>query len=78
MCGVSVVTWPWKVRRHTGQFEHVHWPLGHVQLPVLVHPQSGIVNGGGGGGGGRGLVVLTGWFGEPVLEPVFEADELWA
>lgn len=45
-----------RVRRHTGQFEHVHWPWAQVQLPVDVHPQSGILQGGGGGGGG--LVLM--------------------
>ena len=33
---------PESVRR-TGQLEQLHWPLGHAQLPVLVHPQSGIM-----------------------------------
>lgn len=47
-----------RVRRHTGQFEHVHWPWAQVQLPVDVHPQSGILQGGGGGGGGGGLVLM--------------------
>lgn len=45
-----------RVRRHTGQFEHVHWPWAQVQLPVDVHPQSGILQGGGGGGGGLFLM----------------------